>query len=447
VVKRRALLFLFTAGAALAFACSLVIGDREFGAPADAGPDVAGDVIADVPADASDVDPDRDAYVDAESFVFDPSFGEGGVVVLSPGGQPSEAYGVVANDAGGVVLAGWIARADASSFALVRLTASGDLDPSFGDGGVVKTDIHQSSAAHAIAVQPDGKLVAAGTSYDGSPTTKSWHLAIARYSESGQLDTTFGTSGVAAPDPDNDYVDDGQGVAFDPATSGVVASGLTAHNGGAFEQRVVVVSVNGAGSVNRTKTTTNVEQGYGLIVQNGDAYVAGVSDVAGDAKLRVFKFAGATALDTRYVVNVNASRQYDVARAIGSLGTGYIVAGSAGLDGGSSDMLAARFSNAGQIDTTFGDGGLAVVDLGVREEAHALAVDGARRPILAGASGSRLALVRLTPQGGLDATLLLQVGSSGTARGIAVAPDGSIFVVGGAFVDGRSRMVILKVRP
>src|SRR2546430_15336084 len=45
-------------------------------------------------------------------------------------------------------------------------TADGDLDPSFGSGGVVMTDFNTSTdIANAVALQPDGKLVAAGNTY------------------------------------------------------------------------------------------------------------------------------------------------------------------------------------------------------------------------------------------------------------------------------------------
>lgn len=44
-------------------------------------------------------------------------------------------------------------------------TAAGDLDPTFGTGGIVTTDITAShDYATCVAIQPDGTIVAAGCS-------------------------------------------------------------------------------------------------------------------------------------------------------------------------------------------------------------------------------------------------------------------------------------------
>ncbi len=79
------------------------------------------------------------------------------------------------------------------AFALVRYLPDGRLDATFGLGGTVKTDFPGSFAsARALAVQPDGKLVAAGFAViDGSD-----HFALARYLPDGSLDPSFGHGGM-----------------------------------------------------------------------------------------------------------------------------------------------------------------------------------------------------------------------------------------------------------
>ena len=66
--------------------------------------------------------------------------------------------------------------------------APGDVDPTFGVGGVVTTDIGFIDALRAVVVQPDGKIIATGTA---SPT--SW--GVARYLPNGALDQGFGVGG------------------------------------------------------------------------------------------------------------------------------------------------------------------------------------------------------------------------------------------------------------
>jgi uncharacterized delta-60 repeat protein len=94
---------------------------------------------------------------------------------------------------GKLVVAG---RSDARGnmdFALARYTAEGSLDPSFGLGGKVLTHFGSSSGdqAFAVAIQADGKPVAAGWRYVRGRTD----FALARYTSAGRLDRSFGSGG------------------------------------------------------------------------------------------------------------------------------------------------------------------------------------------------------------------------------------------------------------
>jgi uncharacterized delta-60 repeat protein len=120
---------------------------------------------------------------------------------------------------GKLVVAGY--AADASNidtdFALVRYNADGSLDPSFGTGGVVTTDLGtRSDDVRAIVIQPDGRIVVAGTAGED--------IAVARYMPDGKLDTGFGTGGLTITDLGSDDV--ANGVAL---TSGgeIVIAGYT----------------------------------------------------------------------------------------------------------------------------------------------------------------------------------------------------------------------------
>ncbi len=79
-----------------------------------------------------------------------------------------------------------------SEFALARFTPSGQLDPTFGTGGVVQTSFSGTlfDSARAIAIQPDGEIVAVGV--DGETAH---NLLLARYNPDGSLDTSFGSGG------------------------------------------------------------------------------------------------------------------------------------------------------------------------------------------------------------------------------------------------------------
>jgi uncharacterized delta-60 repeat protein len=80
-------------------------------------------------------------------------------------------------------------------FALARYTAEGELDPSFGTGGIVSTRLGAGDAfGRAVAVAADGRLLLAGT-YD-PPGEGNYAPALLRFNPNGGLDTTFGSGGA-----------------------------------------------------------------------------------------------------------------------------------------------------------------------------------------------------------------------------------------------------------
>src|SRR5262249_2330299 len=80
-------------------------------------------------------------------------------------------------------------------FALARYNSDGSLDKSFNKTGQVLTDLGGAiDDAFAMALQGDGKIVAAGQSYQPSPS--GFEFALARYNLDGSLDQSFGNSGL-----------------------------------------------------------------------------------------------------------------------------------------------------------------------------------------------------------------------------------------------------------
>ncbi len=89
-------------------------------------------------------------------------------------------------------------------FALTRLEGNGSVDTAFGGNGTVLTDfltqggpfVPEDSAVYGLKIQPDGKILAAGTVHklDGSTWTE-WHIGLARYESDGSLDGGFGDGG------------------------------------------------------------------------------------------------------------------------------------------------------------------------------------------------------------------------------------------------------------
>jgi uncharacterized delta-60 repeat protein len=130
----------------------------------------------------------------------DETFGSGGTVTTAFGTVGDRARTIVLQDDGKVVLGGnTFTACDPSSrcegaFALARYDTVGSLDSTFGTGGKVITPFGTSSSIHAVALQGDGKLVVAGSTIDDGGAVAG---ALARYNADGTLDATFGTGGIA----------------------------------------------------------------------------------------------------------------------------------------------------------------------------------------------------------------------------------------------------------
>jgi len=74
--------------------------------------------------------------------------------------------------------------------------APGDLDETFGVGGVVRTDVDRIDSPSDLVIQPDGKIVAAGFTTDSIGNRK---VLVARYLPNGALDADFGAEGIVVP--------------------------------------------------------------------------------------------------------------------------------------------------------------------------------------------------------------------------------------------------------
>lgn len=124
---------------------------------------------------------------------LDPSFGRNGWTHLKFFDGSSKAYAVIVQEDGKILVGGY-AQTDHGCFALARFNPNGDLDSSFGRGGLV-IDERGGLGDHvyAIALQADGKIVAAGTI---GVNRKSGKFALARFNSEGDPDSTFGDEGL-----------------------------------------------------------------------------------------------------------------------------------------------------------------------------------------------------------------------------------------------------------
>ncbi len=121
------------------------------------------------------------------------SFGSGGIVTTEVGKYSSYAKSVIIQSDGKIVAAGNSNSNDKDDFALVRYNPDGSLDSNFGSAGIVTTAIGSSSdIANSVAIQSNGKIVAAGYSDNNGNND----FALVRYNPDGSLDTGFSSDGI-----------------------------------------------------------------------------------------------------------------------------------------------------------------------------------------------------------------------------------------------------------
>jgi uncharacterized delta-60 repeat protein len=131
---------------------------------------------------------------------LDPSFSGDGIVLTGFGGDVDGGSAVALQADGKMVVAGTTSGYDEggdyrSDFALARFDADGSLDTSFSGDGKQITDFGAGtvSGAAAVAIQPDGKILVAGSA---RVSAGEWDFALARYGADGSLDSSFAGDGT-----------------------------------------------------------------------------------------------------------------------------------------------------------------------------------------------------------------------------------------------------------
>jgi uncharacterized delta-60 repeat protein len=126
---------------------------------------------------------------------LDPNFGAGGKVRHDFHPTTEDAWDVVTLSGGGLVAAGEVD----GRFWVAKYTASGALDTTFGGGtGYAIAPLETFGGAAAVAVQADGSVLLSGSDNHGPAFADGSNFVVMRYTPAGVLDTTWGTGGVVS---------------------------------------------------------------------------------------------------------------------------------------------------------------------------------------------------------------------------------------------------------
>lgn len=331
---------------------------------------------------------------------LDTTFGVNGIVKTVFNG-PSFARAVAIQSDGKIVVGG---EAE-NKFALTRYTVSGSLDIGFGTQGKVLTVIDPASpgkisAVTGIAIQPDGKIIAAGYAEQSS-----LNFAVVRYTTSGSLDPSF----------------DGDG-------------------------RVTTDFADGSDQATAVK-----------LQPDGKILVAGSADDEDlNTVFAVARYNAGGSLDTGF----NGSGKVTTVTQCGAEALGIQADGKIVVTGSSDDIYLARYTANGTPDETFGKAGLVVTNIGGNSDnAYDLVIDSSGRILVTGSTVAKgnedIIVARYLTSGspdasfdGADGVIIVSAGSnSDLANSILLQSDGKIVVGGSQGLFGNKQFAVARLGP
>jgi len=339
---------------------------------------------------------------------------------------------------GKVVVAGTSFGGAGEAAIVLRYNGDGSLDTTFDGDGIAATTIEISGSAFTdVVIQPDGKIVAAGS---GIPVNANQYFAVVRYNSNGSLDTTFGTGGIVRTE-------------FDSTSESASAVGLTSDGkivvaGTTFNNSFAFARYNSNGSLDTTF------DGDGKVLLPGfsvgtpsdmalqpDGKIVGVTEGNGTTFVRLNTNGSLdTTFDTDGKVEIPGN-MFNSARTIAVQPDGKIL--GAGMV--SSTIAVVRLNASGSLDTTFAGDGIAN-DTRIAIPAE-LALQSNGKIILSGSTAvstpfqNDVIVHRFNSNGSLDTTFggdgritsrddATFQDSHDASTAVAIAPDGKIVVAG-----------------
>ena len=308
-------------------------------------------------------------------------------------------------------LTGFICAVSLLTSAAPAAAIAGELDTSFGSGGKVFTAIGPDSFATAVAVQPDGRLIAAGWSL----SRQSADFALARYQVDGALDQTFGPGGTVL------------------------------HGVGLFS---------GADAL--------------VLQPDGLPVAAGFSETSSGSNFALARYDPTGAPDATFGSDGTALADFGgfaFATSLARQPDGKLVSAGAYFDEAGTQFALARHDQTGTLDASFGSGGKVLSRVGADGFASAVVVQPDGKVVAAGGGGAcppipfapvctgQFGLIRYDGSGrpdsgfGVGGSVLTPVGDDGNASGLLLQPDGKLVAGGYAVRSGRYQFALARYNP
>lgn len=396
----------------------------------------------------------------------DASFGNSGVALLDSPNGDDQAAAVLLQEDGAILVAGRTFSGGYNDMLLLRLNANGTPDTGFGTGGRVQMDFNGGDdSAHALGIDPLGRLLAAGTAtQDGTRSA-----AVLRCLADGSPDPAFGISGQATFAILGASANEGRDLVIQ-ASGRIVVGGHARFSG---NDRFAIFAFTPTGAVDTgfgTDGNTLSVVGSGSSVQSqgqslieltgGQLLLAGSGTVNGVPRAALARYSANGLPDSEFgssgTVLTSAGTGDTNARSVIQQTDGSLLV-AASLAGASLRYAALRYSSSGSLDTSFGSGGIALFNF-TGYEADCFAVTPVTNGfILAGTLGSEsssnFGLARCTSVGSLDPGFsgdgrleinLLNNPPFAQARSVQQQVDGKIVLAGSVITGNGVDFVVCR---
>jgi len=213
-----------------------------------------------------------------ENGSLDYSFGFGGIVITDINSGFDIGKSIVIQSDGKLIVSGFTYIVNKFFMTLLRYDSYGDLDPTFGESGIVITDINGRRGKMDLTLQNDGKIILVGP----SEVENSHHFTILRFNSNGSLDKSFGNNGVTKTII-GDY-SEAESVAID-LNGNIVVAGTTEMGNEQFvvamyDQHGMLVPDFGSDGLVKTSFIKNsVDRAHSVVIDNdGNIIIAGETE-------------------------------------------------------------------------------------------------------------------------------------------------------------------------
>lgn len=397
----------------------------------------------------------------AQSGALDADFGSDGLSTPLPQPLFNKAYSVLVQPNHKILLAGYSLSGAANVFSLTQLLPNGDPDITFGNNGFVETPIGANAACYAAVLQSDGKILLAGTATDIQSGASDF--AIVRYLPDGAVDSSFAADGIQTISfGTGDEL--ARAIALQPDGKILLAGTATTGNGSLMAlarltedgQTDITFSGDGRATLAIGAIFTN---GFALVLQpDGKIILAGNAKFGMADDVALARFLSNGNLDISFgnagYLTTNLGSDADSGNALAIQPDGKILV--AGITGNTRDFVLLRYAATGILDQSFGTQGVVTTDFfGGDDYANAILLQPDGKIILGGyayiGTLPDFALARYENNGDLDADfgdagLVTTDFDSSYDYGFPLSfqPDGKLLLGGYSFSSGHTSFALAR---